>query len=50
MTDKKKHKHVEEVKENQPAEAESPEVAEQVSDESEALKRQLDEAEAKASE
>lgn len=49
MTDKKKHKH-EEAKEAQPTEAEMPEAAEQASDEFEALKRQLEEAEAKASE
>lgn len=50
MTDKKKHKHEEEEKETQPAEAEMPEAAEQAPDESEALKRQIEEAEAKASE
>lgn len=50
MTDKKKHKHEEEVKETQPAGAEMPEAAEQAPDESEALKRQIEEAEAKASE
>lgn len=50
MTDKKKHKHEEEVKETQPTAMEKPETAEQVSDEFEALKHQLEEAEAKASE
>lgn len=50
MTDKKKHKQEEEVKEIQAEEAEMPETTEQVSDESEALRRQLEEAEAQASE
>ncbi|RJP50786.1 MAG: nucleotide exchange factor GrpE [Anaerolineaceae bacterium] len=50
MTDKKKHKHEEEIKETQAAEVEMPEEAGQASDESEALKRQIEEAEAKASE
>jgi len=50
MTDKKKHKDEEEVKETQPAEPEMPEAAGHSSDEPEALKRQLVEAGAKASE
>ena len=50
MTDKKKHKDEQEVKETQPKEVEMPDVAEQSSDEPEALKRQLEEVRAKASE
>ncbi|MDP2777720.1 MAG: nucleotide exchange factor GrpE [Anaerolineales bacterium] len=50
MTDKKKHKDEEEVKETQPTEPEMPEAAGHSSDEPEALKRQLEEAGAKASE
>ncbi len=50
MTDKKKHKQEEEVKEIQAEEVEMPETTVQVSDESEALRRQLEEAEAQASE
>ncbi|MDO8752679.1 MAG: nucleotide exchange factor GrpE [Anaerolineales bacterium] len=50
MTDKKKQKPGQEVKETQPTAAEMPEAAEQDSVESEALKRQLEEIGAKASE
>ncbi|MDP1715508.1 MAG: nucleotide exchange factor GrpE [Anaerolineales bacterium] len=50
MTDKKKHKDEEEVKETQPTEPEMPEAAGHSSDEPEALKHQLEEAVAKASE
>jgi molecular chaperone GrpE len=51
MTDKKKHKHEEEVVNEIQAEAEAmPEETEQASSELEALQRQLEEAEAQASE
>lgn len=50
MTEKKKHKHEEEIKETQAAGAGMPDVVEQASGESEALQRQLEEAQSQASE
>jgi molecular chaperone GrpE len=50
MSEKKKHKHEEEVKETQAPAEEMPGTDEQAGDESEALQRQLEEAQAQASE
>jgi molecular chaperone GrpE len=50
MTEKKKHKHEEEIEETEPTAEEMPETPEQAGDESEALQRQLEEAQAQASE
>jgi molecular chaperone GrpE len=50
MTEKKKHKHEEEVRETQAPVEEMPETTEQAADEFEALKRQLEEAQAQVSE
>ncbi|HRQ25099.1 MAG TPA: nucleotide exchange factor GrpE [Anaerolineales bacterium] len=50
MSEKKKHKHEEEIEETEPTAGEMPGETEQTGDESEALKRQLEEAQAQASE
>jgi len=50
MTDKKKHEHEEEINETKVEAVEMPETAEQLSAEIEALEKQLEEAESKASE